>query len=125
MKKTYALLFLLTFGFLLAPSTNMLFAQGDPAGVEYLSDSGLSSQDPRTIAANIINKALTLLGTITLIIIIYGGFKWMTAMGNDDAVGDAKKIIASGVIGLVIILSSYALSTFVINSLLSATNETP
>jgi len=67
---------------------------------------------------------LSLLGIIVLVIIIYGGFLWMTAGGNDERVGEAKKWIFGGIIGLVIILSSYAIAQFVISNLVSATTGT-
>jgi hypothetical protein len=58
---------------------------------------------------------------VAVVIVLIGGFKWMTAGGNDDQVGEAKKWIFSGVIGLAIILSAYALASFVINQLVTAT----
>jgi hypothetical protein len=90
-------------------------------GLGYPSAIGLSSTDIRTTVAKIINVALGLLGTIAVVIILLGGFKWMTAGGNEEGVTEAKNLIAAGVIGLVIILTSYAIATFVINSLMTAT----
>ena len=49
---------------------------------------------------------------------IYGGFVWMTARGNTQAVDTAKDLIYSAVIGLIIVLAAYAITTFV-GSLLS------
>lgn len=82
---------------------------------------GLGNTDPRAIAAQIINVILGFLGIIAVVIILLGGFKWMTAGGNEDKVGEAKKLITAGIIGLVIILASWGIATFVINGLLSAT----
>ena len=62
-----------------------------------------------------------LLGIVAVVIILIGGFTWMTAGGNDEKVGEAKKWIFAGIIGLAIILSAYALSSFVIKSLIDAT----
>ncbi len=85
------------------------------------SATGLGSQDVRQTIGKIINVALSLLGIIVLVIIIYGGFLWMTAGGNDEKVGEAKKWIFGGIIGLVIILSAYAIASFVISNLVTAT----
>jgi hypothetical protein len=52
---------------------------------------------------------------------MYAGFKWMTAGGNEDDVATAKKMITAAVVGLVIIMSSYAITTFVISSLYKST----
>jgi len=81
----------------------------------------LGQEDPRTVIANVINVILGFLGLIAVIIILAGGFKWMTAGGNQDKVDEAKKLITAGIIGLVIILASFGIATFIINSLASAT----
>ena len=54
-------------------------------------------------------------------LIVYGGFLWMTAAGNDDAVSKAKKIMIAGVIGLVIVLSAFAIASYVVEQLNDAT----
>jgi hypothetical protein len=69
----------------------------------------------------IINILLGLLGLVAVIIILMGGFRWMTAGGNDEKVTEARKLIFSGIIGLAIILSAWAIARFVIDSLQSAT----
>jgi glucose uptake protein GlcU len=58
---------------------------------------------------------LGILGIIALIIILIGGFKWMTAQGNEEGVTEAKKTISAGIIGLVIIFFAYAIVMFVFN----------
>ena len=64
---------------------------------------GLGEKDPREIAAAVVNIALGFLGIVAVIIIILGGFKWMTAGGNEDKVAEARKLIFAGIIGLIII----------------------
>lgn len=96
-------------------------APADPFGIQYGKQTGLGQQDPRQTVALVIKILMGFLGTIAIVIILLGGFKWMTAAGNDEKVGEAKKLIASGIIGLVIILSSYAITTFVLNQLINAT----
>ena len=90
-------------------------------GLEYGAGTGLGTQDIRTTVASIIRVAMGLLGIVAVVIILIGGFTWMTAGGNEEKVGEAKKWIFAGVIGLAIILSAYALTNFVINSLVNAT----
>jgi type IV secretory pathway VirB2 component (pilin) len=72
--------------------------------------------------ARIINILLGFLGIIAVIIILAGGFKWMTAGGNEDKIGEARKMIVQGLIGLVVIFASWAIASFVINLLMTATN---
>ena len=95
--------------------------QGDALGVNYGVYTGLGQKDIRVTVANIINVALGLLGIVAVVIILIGGFEWMTAGGNEEKTGEAKKRIVAGVIGLAIILSAYAIASFVINSLIKAT----
>lgn len=73
--------------------------------------------------AQIINVALGLLGIVAVVIILIGGFRWMTAAGREDQIDGAKKTIFAGIIGLAIILSAWAIATFVITSLSSATGS--
>jgi len=83
--------------------------------------AGLQTDDPRAIVGRIINIALGLLGSVAIIIVLYGGFLYMTAGGESEKVDKAKKVLINGFIGLTIILSSYAIVSFVINRLMGAT----
>ena len=85
------------------------------------NDIKLGNKDPRTMVAQIINVAMLFLGIIAVVIVILGGFKWMTAAGNEDKVSEAKKLLGAGIIGLVIILAAWGITTFVLNSLIAAT----
>ncbi len=77
--------------------------------------------DIRVTIARIIRVAMSLLGIVAVVIVLIGGFKWMTAGGNEEQTGEAKQWIFSGVIGLAIILSAYALTNFIISNLVTAT----
>jgi len=88
-----------------------------------MNNSLSSGEDPRSIAVRVINFALTFLGLIAVAIILYGGFKWMTAAGNEEQVGEAKKLLGAGVIGLLIILAAWALVTFLIGAIVGVVNN--
>jgi len=62
---------------------------------------------------NIINIVLSLLGVIFVILTVYGGFLYMTARGNEEQTKKALSIITQSLIGLIIVLSAYAISYFV------------
>lgn len=66
-------------------------------------------QDPRLTVALIIRFALSLLGTIALVLVVYAGFLWMTAGGNEEQVTKSKTLLFQAVIGLAIILMSYGI----------------
>lgn len=97
------------------------FFGGSGGASDFADTAGLGDSDLTTTIASIINTALGFLGVVAVVIILYGGFLWMTSGGNDDKVKQAKKLMISGVIGLVIIFSSFAIAQFVIGSLSSAT----
>jgi len=94
----------------------------DPLCLQPAQQTGLGTQDLRVTIASIIRTAMGLLGIVAVVIILIGGFTWMTAGGNEEKVAEAKKWIFAGVIGLAIILSAYALASYVISSLLTATS---
>ncbi|MFA5061839.1 MAG: Ig-like domain-containing protein [Patescibacteria group bacterium] len=100
--------------------------QGPDLGLAQVSSTiGLPTTDIRVIVANIIRTALGLLGIVALVLVLYGGYTWMTAGGNEEKIAQAKKILVNAVIGLAIILSAYAITSFIISSLLGATTGTP
>lgn len=74
-----------------------------------------TEDNPSRLVGNIINGVLDFLGVAFLILIIYGGIMWMTAVGNEQKVEKAKKIIASSTIGLAIILLSRIITFFIID----------
>lgn len=92
-------------------------------GITYGKKLGLGTKDVRDVAASLIKVAISLLGMLTVVIILIGGFTWMTAGGNDEKIGQAKKWIFAGVIGLAIILSAYSITTFVLKNLVEATTS--
>ncbi len=93
-------------------------------GVNAISDSiKLGSGDVRQTAAKIINVALGFLGIIAVVIVLLGGFKYMISGGNEEKTSEAKNLIVSGIIGLAIILSAWAITSFVITRLVNATQQ--
>jgi hypothetical protein len=80
----------------------------------------LGREDIRIIIAKIVRIFLGLLGTIAVAIVVYGGFIWMTAAGEPKKVDKAKDILKAGVIGLLIILASFAITQFIFSSLFEA-----
>ncbi len=69
------------------------------------------------VAAQIIKSFIGLLGIIFLVLIIYAGYNWMTARGEEEKVNKAITTIQRAVIGLVIIICAYAITYFVFREL--------
>ena len=70
----------------------------------------------RQLVLRMVNFFLTFLGIVAVIMVIYGGITYVISAGNDEAVGNAKKIIMYALVGIVIILLSFA----VVNTILGA-----
>lgn len=64
---------------------------------------------------------LGFLGVIFAVLMIYGGYTWMTSFGNEQKVTRGKDLIIDATIGLVIILAAYAISSFVVTELIKRT----
>lgn len=86
---------------------------------EVAGEIALPSADVRVVITRIINVAMGFLGIVAVLIILWGGFTWMTAGGNEDKVAEAKKIITAGIIGLIIVITSFAIASFVVQSLVN------
>ena len=96
------------------------------AGVAFnsLANIGLGRRDPRVIIAGVVEVVMGFLGVMAILLIIYGGFIWMTAGGAPAKVETAKKILRNGVIGLLIVLSAFALALFILRVLIGVTTGT-
>lgn len=73
------------------------------------------------VIAEIIKIFLSLLGIIFIILMIYAGYLWMTAGGNDEQVAKSKMIIRNCLIGLMIALSAYAITYYVTENIIGVT----
>ncbi len=113
---------------------SIVFAQGATAvdtGLEATADcaygtvsdgkcSGASRPDIASqgvsissVAGKIVGAALSFVGVLFFILMIYGGFLWMTAAGNEQQVEKAKNLIIAAIIGLIVIMSAYAITAYV------------
>ena len=118
--------FVLAISMALSPllSATLVSAAGDPFGVDVVGGAtSLTGQgaDLRVTIGNIIKVALSFLGVIAIVIVLIGGFKYMTSGGDDTKTAAARNYIISGIIGLAIVLSAYAITSFVMTQLITAT----
>lgn len=68
---------------------------------------------------------LIFLGVIFFLFMIHGGYIWMTAAGNEEQVGKAKKLITNALIGLIIVLAAYAITYYVTSEFFKAQAPAP
>jgi hypothetical protein len=94
----------------------------DTFGLEPIAQSTvLADTDIRIVIAQIINAALVFLGVIAVLIVLYGGYLYLTSNGDEEQINQAKKLLVNGVIGLLIILSAFSISYYVLRQLSGAT----
>lgn len=87
---------------------------GSTSGV----DSGIALAG---IIGTLISIVLSLLGVVFLTLLVYSGYNYMTAGGDESKVEQAKHTITRSIIGLAIVLASYAIARFVLPALMCAT----
>ena len=80
-------------------------------------------KDIRIVAANIIKVFLGLFGTIFVILIVIGGYTWMTAGGDKEKVAKAGAYIKNGMIGLFITIAAFAIALYVTSRINWATQH--
>ncbi|MFA6322752.1 MAG: pilin [Candidatus Buchananbacteria bacterium] len=86
-------------------------------GLGYGTYLGLGTQDIRVTVMNIVRVLLGFLGIIALVLVIYAGYLWMSSVGNEEKITQAKAILRNAAIGLVIIFSAFAIVSFIIGML--------
>ncbi len=130
--KKLSVLVVLMVGLGLVLPTYATFAQA-PQGLQKISagakaaagGAGLVSaggNDLMTLIGQLIGAVMGLVGVLLFGYMVYGGFKWMTAAGDAKAVTDAQAIIRNAIIGLVIIVAAYSISSYVLTRLADVTN---
>ena len=66
------------------------------------------------VGNNVVNLLLGLSGSFMLLMVITGGFFWLTAAGNTERIERGKKILSGAVIGLIIVFVSYTIVQFIL-----------
>ena len=121
-KKIFVLflfLFLLFFSFLnssLAQTSGTNTGGSNPTTVRLSNPLG-SGATAQSVIGNVIDKVLGVVGALALIMFIYGGITWMTAMGNEQQITKGKNVLMWAALGLIVIFSSYALVKFVLQAI--------
>lgn len=126
---TYIFSLLLVASFLVAPlaSAQLLKKDGKEGVVDNMEGAGDGANYNTTgdlnnpliseVMSTVITAFLSLLGIIFLIMIIIGGFNWMTAAGSDDKVASGRKTLIRGTVGLIIVVTAYIITAFVFKAL--------
>ncbi|MBI2990017.1 MAG: hypothetical protein HYY51_02385 [Candidatus Magasanikbacteria bacterium] len=97
-------------------STGVVYGQyglEETAGAAGLKQYGT---DLPTIVGNIVGTGLSMISVLFFGLMIYGGIRWMIARGKEEEAKKALDTIVAAVIGIIIVLASYAITNFVLKS---------
>lgn len=112
-----AVLVMVGCGVLFVVDRQALAAAATSFSIESIGDqTGLGSADLRQIIINIIRWALGILTLVAVVYMMYGGYIWLTAAGNEQRVEKAKQVILQAAIGLVIVLMAWAIVLFIVRT---------
>ena len=75
--------------------------------------AGTTEAELESVVGTTINIALTLVGLIFLVLMVYAGYLWMTARGEEAQVDKAQKIISAAIIGLVVVMSAAGITRLI------------
>ena len=81
--------------------------------------------DIRLTIAKIVKNVMGIIGILMVCLMLYAGFLYMTAGGNEEQVGKAKKFIVNAAIGLAITMSAYGIAQFTVQAITSTTERNP
>lgn len=92
-------------------------------GLELPQATGLGTVDLKTLIVKIIRILLGFLGIVAVLIVMYGGYLYLTSEGSEEKISQAKKILLNGGIGLAIILSAFLIVSYVLRTFEEALQE--
>ncbi|MFA6130817.1 MAG: hypothetical protein WC730_00950 [Patescibacteria group bacterium] len=101
--------FILSTGLIAFPCIAQAVALTNPLGIT----------DPRLIAARIIQGALSVLGTVALVMFMYGGLLWIISMGKPEQIKQGQSILIWTTLGLILIAGAYVAVDAIFNAVLS------
>lgn len=81
----------------------------------------LGTSDVRELVGRIISASLSVVGTLALVMFVYGGFLWLTSRGDVKMIGKGKETMTWAILGLVIIFGAYVIVRTVLTGLVSGT----
>jgi len=113
------------FGFSIVLAKEVKLAQMDALNLltntqPYTGYAAANEQTLTILIGRIINIFLGLVGTLFLVFTVYAGYLWLTAGGDTKKIDTSKAYLKNGIIGIIITLSAFGISTFIINALISS-----
>jgi len=97
-----------------APNINEF--TGNVANYAGYDTAGVTETSLSESVGKVIKTVLAMVGTIFLGLTVYAGILWMTARGNEEQITKATKIFQTSIIGLIIVITAYSITVFVLSA---------
>jgi hypothetical protein len=114
LKGNWVKLFVLAFSLmpaLVSAQIQVIPSAGDVPG------PNIGTVNPANIVATIFRITIEIAGAVFLVMLLFGGFTYLTSAGNEEGTTKAKKMMINAVVGLIIILAAYGIGTFILKAL--------
>jgi len=128
-KRYFTTLFIVLLSIFLFTTSQPVLANSFENGLEgtaskagYEKSKIFPKNDIGTTISVIVKAMLSVVGVLFLTLMIYGGFIWMNAKGNEAETKKAQEIIRNTIIGIVIVLAAYTITTIINNLWLQTSN---
>lgn len=108
--------FLFTLVFTPLSAASAAYGLDETAGAAFGEDLAKYPKTVPEMIGNVIGTALSMIAVIFFILMVYGGFLWMTAHGDSGQIDKAKDTIIAAVIGIIVVLAAYAITNFVFDA---------
>ena len=102
------------------PIVSSVNAVDDVGGGALIAKPDGAPEDMTKVMTTVVNVALYVIGALSVIMLIYGGIRYVTSAGESASVAAAKNTIMYSIIGVIIALLAYAIVNFVITNITAA-----
>lgn len=84
------------------------------------TEGGTGFKDLPTAISTIFDFVIVLGAVVFVILFLVGGIQYLTAAGNEEATGKAKRLLVDAIVGLVIVLAAWAIGNFILDRLIGS-----
>lgn len=100
------------------PALAAIISPGDliPRGSD-IQNLPTELREPRQLIGRVFDVVIAVSAAIFMIMLLVGGVMYLTAAGNEEATGKAKRLIVDAIVGLVLVLAAYAIGIFILRFL--------
>jgi hypothetical protein len=99
------------------PASTSSTALTNPIGTKICAKTATGQECVQSVLGSVIKTAMGIVGSIALLMAVWGGFLWLTSMGNETKVEQGKKTLIWAILGLVLIFGAYALTTYIFSAI--------